>query len=88
MDSPPHDDSKQHTPTSLSRTRNATSSQRNALERLKHKLTYEDEVCGEIYVGELSENSLISENYVSTSEKDKQMFFFLNACGFRDVFVF
>jgi hypothetical protein len=37
--------------------------------------------------GELSENSLISEIFVSTSEKIKQGFL-LNAYAFRDFFIF
>jgi hypothetical protein len=37
--------------------------------------------------GELSENSLISEIFVSTSEKIRQVFL-LNAYAFRDFFIF
>lgn len=44
MDSPPHGEPKQRTPTSLSRTRNTPVSQRDALEKLKQKLTYSDDV--------------------------------------------
>ena len=44
MDSPPHGEPKQRTPTSLSRTRNTPTAQRDALEKLKQKLTYDEEV--------------------------------------------
>lgn len=43
MDSPPHGEQKQRTPSSLSRTRNTPVAQRDALEKLKTKLTYEDD---------------------------------------------
>ncbi|PVD34338.1 hypothetical protein C0Q70_05609 [Pomacea canaliculata] len=43
VDSPPHGEQKQRTPSSLSRTRNTPTSQRDALEKLKQKLTYSDD---------------------------------------------
>ena len=43
MDSPPHE-GRQHTPTSQSRTRNTQAAQRDKLEKLKAKLTYEEEM--------------------------------------------
>jgi hypothetical protein len=39
-----------------------------------------------VQAGELSENSLISEIFVSTSEKIRQVFL-LNVYAFRDFFV-
>ncbi|XP_076446756.1 uncharacterized protein LOC143284040 isoform X2 [Babylonia areolata] len=43
VDSPPHGEPKQRTPSSQSRTRNMPVAQRDALEKLKQKLTYDDE---------------------------------------------